>query len=233
MSKKVRKSYAAKRIEEANKQLGLLQNMLTTLGATADDYIEQRTIINMELIQATCGCEVGTDKSTDNVNVKYNHKPASFNEMVKVKDIIKQLNIIDERFINKAQNFAVDDDEMGIPVVQAVANIPADVFDMKVKEFSEMIFCKATTFTTVDDFINLAAATQTIRKKINRKRALIIGGIVLTVAVGSGVAIYVHNKNKDKYDTDNILDEIDIPEDTDVPLLEDTSEEDIPHIELE
>ena len=170
------------------------------------------------------------------------------------KQLAEGCEIID-RYIADTESAIIDsfvqlseDDDMVIPAagnLESVVDINIESIDkINNKKMINYVFgydgqpaiCKMLLDST--DLIKIAAMGEDLRKKRNRDRALIIGGVVLAVAGLTGTGIYLYNKkhaenNVPALDVDEDIVDVDVDTDEDIVDVDvDVDTDEAPIVEI-
>ena len=184
-----------------NNQIANITAMVSQGNASINQYKQERTTLNLHVIQVLCGCTIVE---------KNGARKVKFNKPLPTKDQIAQVAKTVQNFINTIEcnimkSNGEDDDDIAIPVS---AGIP-DIEKCNNKKLAASILgTDMLSICTLPingvDCMQLAAFGEEARKRRNTKLAIIIAGCVVVAAVGTTAAILVVKKKKEKEAEDEI-----------------------------
>ena len=190
-----------------------------------------RLVLNIMVIQALTGAEYDPSKvgKDGKYKVSFNGALPTTSEVAEIAEIIDAyIETVEDNFLSSV---STSPDDMSINAIPDGS--PSIKLNNKVnkKNLTNIIFgydgqqaiCKMLIDSA--DVIRIAALGEELRKKRNRNRILIIGGITLLVAAGAGAGYYFYNKNhndNDAIDTDADVNVDEIPDDPDVRIDDET-----------
>ena len=220
-----------------SKIIGDIRNMISdiekTIHTITDDasYMTMcRRPLNLLLIQAVTGGEIDQNKKGE-FTIHFNHRVPTMAEMSELVGILSDYIVrIETPYFDQMQK----DDDMAISNVITGANIMAQT-KVKKKDFKESIMSPhgySASLLNISDLMAISATADDLRKRMNRNKYLIIGGITIiaaTTAVVGSVMAYKHFHKKDE-DIDSQND-IDLNE-SDVQLV-DLDDPDVPMVSLD
>lgn len=233
--------FVENRIEAAAKIIERITSMKQ--GCRAEDYISARAELNLEIIQAVIGGKIISKDSKKKgviTKIKYTEKPATKKELAIIINMLSDFECKVENPIIIAFNQKIEqlNDEENMDIIPTIAMIEeADISNLdkvNTKKFNKMIFgtdtstgILASSRISSSNIMELAAYAEDLRKKQNRNKLLIAGGIVLaSVGVGVTTKVIIDKKKRkaddildidDVSDVDiNIDDPIEVPADVDL-----------------
>ena len=204
-------------IEEIrNWALKAVPEKISKEGLTEQKYFNDcRLVLNIMVIQALTGAEYDPAKvgKDGKYKVSFNGALPTTSEIAEIAEILDTyIANVEDNFLSLA---SVDiDDDMSIDDTPAAGRETTinPIEKINKKNLTNSIFgydgqqaiCKMLIDSA--DVIRIAALGEELRKKRNRNRMLIIGGITLLVAGAAGAGYYFYNKNHDDADSSNDID---------------------------
>lgn len=174
-----------------------------------DDYKSRRIALNLSIIQVLIGAEM-PDRKDDGGEwkLKFNSRLPDRSELADIIDIVDTfVNEIENPYLNSfANNTVSTENDMNIPprdgfspdTVRAVPKIEK----INAKKLKNYIFgydskdAISRVYLNASDCIKVSALGEELRKKTNRNKMLIVGGIALLITGGTVAAICIRNYNK-------------------------------------
>ena len=238
------------RIEEANKVMEEIKVMVNTK-PDFEKYLELRSQLNLELIQAVVGGKLISKETKKNgvVNkIRFSEKLPTTSELSEICSLLRAFEEETEdpymHAIDKKLAEAEEDDmeiDVAIPMVDAIACI-GKIDKINASKMNEVIFGKSPEFgiantarITAESVMELAANAEKLRKRQNRNKMFIIGGIALLAVGGTATAVAIHNKHKKNADV--LVDEVEsevFNESADIDMdVDDTIDMDAPVVSID
>ena len=197
-------------------------------GCTDAEYRQKRAELNMHIIQACVGGEMVEGKK--NNKFKFNHHLPNMSQVAEMAAIMTAFADAECSFFDTDP-----DDDMGIPEEGLVK--PDKTRNKNLKAAILGDGCKAMYNLPLNgvDVCTLAAMGAEARQAHNTTVAIIVAGVVVTVAVGAGVGMYLYSKHKDDKELAEIEDEMDDVDDIDIDSVEvdDDADIDIDAVDIE
>lgn len=247
------------RIGEIKVAIDEIKRIVDNPNLTEDDYLKGRIALNMAVIQALIGAEFQKPKKDGKeYRLKFNGKLPNRNELAEIvtmlndfigeveNPFLETLYALPETDAEAEGEVSAEDDDMEIvpegELCESNVNHIPTVEKWDGKKLKNYIFgydgksALSRAMLTATDCIRLSAIGEEVRKKQNRNKMLIIGGVALLITGGvvAGVVIHNHNKKDDK-DLDDMIDDIDdvdvdgdIDVDTDIDV-----DDDVPTVEVD
>lgn len=210
------------------------------IASETEYYRECRLPLNVMLTEFGAAVEFEQPKDANGrCKIKSTHSLPTNKQLAEACEIIDKYIIDTESdIIDSFVQLSKDEDDMAIPAagnLESVVDVNIESIDkINNKKMINYVFgydgqpaiCKMLLDST--DLVKIAAIGEDLRKKRNRDRALIIGGIVLAVAGLTGAGIYLYNKNHESNDVPAVdVDEDVVDVDTDVDTNEDVVDIDV------
>lgn len=215
MSKKIET-----RIQEIQAQMDQIKAATTgTTELAYKDYLGQRVGLNLLIISTMLGATVKKSKK-EKFEFKFDKKLPNKSELATIIEKVNQF--VTDVEIPYLDGISVEveesEEDMSIPpkataqVEVGGCNVPV-VEKWNPKKARDYIFgydgknAMSQAMLNSLDFIKIAGIGEELRKRSNRNRMLLIGGIAIVVVGGVcvGIAIHEHNKNDDEW-TDDLND---------------------------
>lgn len=205
--------FVESRIEAAQKIMSRIEGMKG--GCKSEDYIYARAELNLELVQAIVGGKIITKDSRFKgtvTKIRYTERPATKKELAAIIAILSDFEYNVEQPLLNAFTAKIEEmgDEESMDIIPSIAMIDeADFNELEranTKKFNQVILGSnesssgvlASSRITSSNIMELAAYAEDLRKRQNRNKLLIAGGIVLA-GVGVGVATkIIYDKKKAK-----------------------------------
>lgn len=240
----MKNSYVSKKIAELTRIATIdIPNLLKTGygNVPIETYDSMRYALNCAIIEALTGGELSVKDGK--VNIKFSHRLPNKADVYVVAGIVDNfvLNVENPYLASfiPVEDVELNENDMAIPPMVVVTDDTlGDISKLKNKVLKEAILGAngegglTKIHLAATDCLAIAAAAEVARKKANRNKFFIIGGVALAV-VGVGVAAAVIAKNKKKDDADTTTDELDIDDiDTD-DIDVDIDDIDAPSVDLD
>lgn len=201
----------------------------------ANQYMMKRLELNMSVIQFLIGGDFTEAKGGKEWKIKFNHKLPSRSDLAEVARIMDDFVAnVEAPFMAAVQRAATggdNADDMSIPVNAALE--PAHVGLPKIekinsKKLKNYIFgydgkpAMSRLMLNAADCLEIAVMGEELRKKVNRNRMLIAGGIALLITGGAVAAVCIHKRNKkSEEELDDLIECGDVNiNDSDMPTAE-------------
>ena len=191
----------------------------------------------------------GNTKKNGVVNkIRYSEKLPTTSELSKICSLLRAFEEETEdpymHAIDKKLAEAEEDDmeiDVAIPMVDAIACI-GKIDKINASKMNKVIFGKSPEFgiantarITAESVMELAANAEKLRKRQNRNKMFIIGGIALLAVGGTATAVAIHNKHKKNADA--LVDEVEsevFNESADIDMdVDDTIDMDAPVVSMD
>lgn len=175
-----------------------------------NQYMVKRLELNMSVIQLLIGGDFTEAKDGKEWKIKFNHKLPSRSELAEIarimEDFVANVETPFMAAVQRAASGATGNDDMSIPP-QAALDPTARIGLPKIekinaKKLKNYIFgydgkpAMSRLMLNAADCLEIAVMGEDLRKKTNRNRMLIAGGIALLLTGGVAAAVCIHKKNK-------------------------------------
>ena len=212
-----------KRIEEFRQLCMGEVKQLTESYPDIETYFKKgRSKINISLITLLIGCDFKAPRNENKMaKVSYKYPLPTKKELSTIIGILNVfIDTIEIPYLNGMGvnnndicDDSVADEDMDIPdeseidssFVNCTYNVKF-IDKINTKQMKSMVFGTegeepiTTMYLNAMDVVSIAAMGEDLRKRVNRNRLLIAGGITLAIAAGIGAGIYIYNKNKKEDD---------------------------------
>lgn len=202
----------------------------------ANQYMMKRLELNMSVIQFLIGGDFTEAKGGKEWKIKFNHKLPSRSDLAEIARIMEDFVInVEAPFMEAVQCAAAgggEDDDMSIPInatLEPTAHVGLPKIEkINTKKLKNYIFgydgkpAISRLMLNAADCLEIAVMGEELRKKVNRNRMMIVGGIALLITGGAVAAVCIHKKNKKaEEELDELIDCGDVSiSDSDMPVAE-------------
>lgn len=234
-----------KRIGEV-RDMALMQipAILGTNPVNPEDFRNKRIDMNIAVIQILIGADFDRPKDGKEWKVKFCHKLPSRAELAQIVQIMDVFaKTVEAPFMVALANSSSvkDGEDMGIPpkesdIINAVSGLPR-IEKINSKKMKSYIFgyddheAMAKLMLNAADCMEIAAMGEDLRKKTNRNRMFIVGGIALLITGGTVAAVCIRNKKKDGDIID--MDDMDVDIDGDDSIDVGIDDDDAPVVTID
>lgn len=201
-----------------------------------NQYMVKRLELNMNVIQLLIGGEFTEGKDSKEWKIKFGSKLPSRSDLAEIARIMEDfVTNVEAPFmdaVRRAASGAANNDDMSIPP-QATLDPNARVGLPKIekinaKKLKNYIFgydgkpAMSRLMLNAADCLEIAVMGEELRKKTNRNKMLIAGGIALLITGGVVAAVCIHKKSKKaEKELDDLCECGDINvDDADIPVAE-------------
>lgn len=173
-----------------------------------NQYMMKRLELNMSVIQFLIGGDFTEAKDGKEWKIKFNHKLPSRSDLAEIARIMEDFVAnVEGPFMAAVQRAATGNngDDMAIPQasLEPATHIGLPKIEkINAKKLKNYIFgydgkpAMSRLMLNAADCLEIAVMGEELRKKTNRNRMLIAGGIALLITGGVVAAVCIHKKNK-------------------------------------
>lgn len=244
--------FVEERIEAAKKVMEEI-NVMVNNNPDCVKYLELRSQLNLELIQAVIGGKIVSKVTRKNGTINkicYTEKLPTVSELSEICMLLREFaHNTEDPFIyawkKKMKDVTDEEDDMSIDVTTTVPMIDDVTFviadKINTKKMNEMIIgsenvagISTTSRITDTNIMQLAANAVKLRKHQNRNKLFTIAGITLLAVGSTAVAVSLYNKKHKKLD--NVTDDssVDMDESIDMNMdIDDTIDMDTPVVSID
>lgn len=173
-----------------------------------NQYMMKRLELNMSVIQFLIGGDFTEAKDGKEWKIKFNHKLPSRSDLAEIARIMEDfVTNVESPFMAAVQRAAGGNtgDDMSIPQasLEPAAHVGLPKIEkINAKKLKNYIFgydgkpAMSRLMLNAADCLEIAVMGEELRKKTNRNRMLIAGGIALLITGGVVAAVCIHKKSK-------------------------------------
>lgn len=217
------KNFTKNKIEEIRKMATIeIPALLSTGKVDPKEYKDKRLQMNKDIIQALIGGEFIEPKKDGNEwKIKFCKKLPNRSELAEIIAIVDVFTrTLEEQFFDQLQQATMMAGDMSIPssadlIVNAGSGLPK-IEKINNKKLRDYIFgydgneAVGQLMLNASDCMMIAAAGEDLRKKSNRNKMFMVGGIALLLVGGTAAAIVIHKHRKGEKIADMDIDMSDI-----------------------
>lgn len=220
--------YTQNQVEKINKLAVVEIPALITAGCNEQAYNMKRAELNMEIVKLCVGGEIVDlkGKNEGKMNIKFNKPLPSKAEVGKVAQIL-------DTFVKKVElpffaelNAEEGMEDMEIPHTPVAALEKATNKELKARILGDGYLAYYKQNIGPMDVYTIAAIGEEARKRANRTKLIVIGGVVLAVTAATVAGVYIYNKKKEENELLEVADDDHLEDDVDSDNI-DPDEEDI------